>query len=205
MGGSCARAPASPAGRGLAGGFKDESARGGGQGGLAAAAGPVPQACRACALRALRSFADAGQRVQNNSRGSRPCRRCSTRKARPARKQRKARIPSAGSGSGCSPPPSGRKVSEWGQGAWKRAARRRSGPAQIRGPALDDGRGQRYRGLVRLPAQQPLRGLLATPVQPCAGPAGLPPLIESLCCFQSAARFALCFPSVFHPGQDRSR
>ena len=61
MGGQSARAPASPAGRSLAGGFDDALDHGGGQGGLAAAAGPVPQARKALPFKALRPFADAGQ------------------------------------------------------------------------------------------------------------------------------------------------
>ena len=60
MGGPCARAPASPGGRGLAGGFEDASDHSGGQGGFAAPAGPVPQARQAFAFQALRPLADAG-------------------------------------------------------------------------------------------------------------------------------------------------
>ena len=52
MGGQSARAPASPSGRGLAGGFDDALDYGGGQQGLAALAGPIPQACEAFALKA---------------------------------------------------------------------------------------------------------------------------------------------------------
>ena len=60
MGGQGARAPAPPAGRGLAGGFDDALDRGGGQGWLAAAARPVPQAVHAFPCKALRPLADAG-------------------------------------------------------------------------------------------------------------------------------------------------
>ena len=60
MGGQCARAPARPAGWGLAGGFDDALDRGGGQGGLAAAARPVPQTVQAFPRKALRPLADAG-------------------------------------------------------------------------------------------------------------------------------------------------
>ena len=60
MGAQCACAPARTAGRGLAGGFDDALDRGGGQGGLAAAARPVSQAVQAFPCKALRPFADAG-------------------------------------------------------------------------------------------------------------------------------------------------